>query len=199
MAYYRTVFLDRDGTINVKPPDGHYVTDPSELELIPGASEAIRKLNITGRKVVVVTNQRCVALGLTTLDAIRQVHLSLSQQLATFGATIDRYYFCPHNIGECSCRKPLPGLLRQAMADDNTISAAESILIGDSQTDILAASAVQMDAILLRSTPPALSATGCHTALSLLNAVDQYLLPPAEDTPMSSARSALPDVDVRPR
>jgi D-glycero-D-manno-heptose 1,7-bisphosphate phosphatase len=131
-----TVFLDRDGVLNRKMPEGRYVTSWSEFQPLPGAAEAIGRLNRAGLRVVVVSNQRGIALGLYTADDVRQIHSVLQSWLQSHGAHIDAFYFCPHDAQQCNCRKPLPGLFDQARADFPEIAAGSSVMIGDSLSDI---------------------------------------------------------------
>lgn len=131
-----TVFLDRDGILNKKPPEGRYVTSWSEFELLPGVPESIARLNRAGLRVVVVSNQRCVALGLCTAKDVEAIHSTLQNLLKSRGAHVDGFYFCPHDDGQCNCRKPLPGLYEQAAAEFPGIAAAASVMIGDSLPDI---------------------------------------------------------------
>jgi D-glycero-D-manno-heptose 1,7-bisphosphate phosphatase len=149
MEAFDAVFLDRDGTINVKPPEGSYVCSPSQLRLLPGAGEAIRALNNAGLLVLVVTNQRGVALLRMTLSDVHEVHRSLADQLARFGARVDGFYICPHADESCGCRKPEPGLLVQASHDYPALRLGRTVLIGDSETDIKAAAAVGASAVRL--------------------------------------------------
>lgn len=130
------VFLDRDGVVNEKMPEGRYVTCWSEFQLLPGAVEAIGLLNRAGLRVVVISNQRGIALGLYTAEDVRTVHAEFQRLLEAFGAHVDGFYFCPHDKGQCNCRKPLPGLFEQAVADFPGITAASSVMIGDSLSDI---------------------------------------------------------------
>ncbi len=132
----QTVFLDRDGVVNEKMPEGRYVTCWSEFQLLPGAVEAIGLLNRAGLRVVVISNQRGIALGLYTAEDVRTVHAEFQRLLEAFGAHVDGFYFCPHDKGQCNCRKPLPGLFEQAVADFPGITAASSVMIGDSLSDI---------------------------------------------------------------
>lgn len=144
-----TVFLDRDGTINEKPPDGEYVLGPDDLRLLPGAADAIRTLNDTGIRVVVLTNQRCVAKGLVSVDQLDSVHRTLETLLAEAGAHIDALYVCPHEEGACDCRKPRPGLFYAAKSADPGIDLSRSVMIGDSVSDAQAAAAAGVRCILL--------------------------------------------------
>lgn len=136
-----TAFLDRDGTINVKAPDGNYVVDPEAVQLLPGAAAAIRELNLAGVRVIVVTNQRCIARGLLSPAGYGRVTARLRDLLAHGGAWLDAVYTCPHAASGCRCRKPEPGLLLAAAADDRRIDLARSVVIGDAETDVAAGAA----------------------------------------------------------
>jgi D-glycero-D-manno-heptose 1,7-bisphosphate phosphatase len=117
-------------------PEGHYVSSWSEFHLLAGVPEAIGRLNRAGLRVVVVSNQRGVALGLYTAADVEAIQAALQQTLAGHGAHVDGFYFCPHQKGQCNCRKPLPGLFEQASAQFPEIAAASSAMIGDSLSDI---------------------------------------------------------------
>lgn len=132
----RTVFLDRDGVLNEKMPEGSYVTCCEELHFLPGVEEAIATLNNAGLRVVVVSNQRGIALGLYTVTDVNAIHSALQDSLAKRGAHVDGFYFCPHDTGQCNCRKPLPGLYEQAAEDFPAITTETSVMIGDSMSDI---------------------------------------------------------------
>jgi D-glycero-D-manno-heptose 1,7-bisphosphate phosphatase len=162
-----TAFLDRDGTINEKPQAGEYVTAPDQLRLLPGACAAIRRLNQAGWRTVVVTNQRGIARGMMSEDDLRLVHERLLERLADCGATIDRIYHCPHEIGSCDCRKPKTGLLERARSEDPEISFDRAILIGDSLADIDAGRAAGIRTVGLGPIPGA-----SHEAEDLSAAVE---------------------------
>jgi D-glycero-D-manno-heptose 1,7-bisphosphate phosphatase len=132
----QSVFLDRDGVVNEKMPEGQYVTSRSEFHLLPRVAESIARLNRAGLRVVVVSNQRGIARGLYTAEDVDDVHTHLQTLLQAHGAKIDGFYFCPHDQGQCNCRKPLPGLFDQAVADFPEIVAASSAIVGDSLSDI---------------------------------------------------------------
>jgi D-glycero-D-manno-heptose 1,7-bisphosphate phosphatase len=146
-----TAFLDRDGTINQKPPAGGYVLVPEQLRLLPGADAAIRRLNQAGWRVVVVTNQRGIARGVMSEDDLRQVHERLLELLSDGGATVDRIYHCPHEVGTCSCRKPGTGLLERAREDDPEIAFERAVMIGDSQIDVDAGRAAGVRTVAIGS------------------------------------------------
>jgi D-glycero-D-manno-heptose 1,7-bisphosphate phosphatase len=148
-----TVFLDRDGVLNRKLPEGSYVRSWGEFELLPGVPEAIHKLKSAGLRVLVVSNQRGIALGLYTIDDVRQIHSEFQKLLLAQGTSIDGFYFCPHNYAECNCRKPLPGLFLDAKADSPEISAETSVMIGDSLSDIEFGRQLGMRTILVQGDP----------------------------------------------
>src|SRR5947209_4350869 len=122
----RTAFLDRDGTINVKAPEGQYVTGPEQLTLLPRAAEAIHRLNEAGFRVVVVTNQRGVSLGAMSAEDVDAVHARLAEQLAERGARIDAYFVCPHDERSCDCRKPGIGMFLRARAQDPAVELEDA-------------------------------------------------------------------------
>lgn len=132
----RTVFLDRDGILNEKMPEGRYVARWEEFRILPGVPEALRRLNQAGLRVVVVSNQRGIALGLYTNEEVAAIHAKFQQLLKSAGAQIDAFFICPHDKGQCNCRKPLPGLFEQAVAQFPKITAETSAMIGDSLSDI---------------------------------------------------------------
>ena len=155
-----TVFLDRDGTINVKPPEGEYVTSPAGLVLLPGAARAVASLNAVGIRTVLVTNQSWLSRSPENPARYPAIHARLAELLAAEGARLDAAYHCPHAPATCDCRKPQPGLLRRA-ARELQIELDRSVIIGDRDTDVMAGWAAGTSAILVRSGeagPPAADA-----------------------------------------
>ena len=142
----KVCFLDRDGVINQEVGD---LSRVDQLVLIPGAAEAVRKLNQKGFLVIVVTNQPALAKGFMTFEGLSKIHAQLEWVLGLSGAFVDAIYVCPHHPkkgfqGEverlkkdCECRKPAPGLILQALADHN-LDMSNSWLIGDRLCDIAA-------------------------------------------------------------
>ena len=122
--------------LNQKLPEGGYVASWEDFHLLPGVAEAIASLNRAGLRVVVVSNQRGIALGLHTAAEVLAIHSKLQALLQQSGAHLDAFYFCPHDKNECNCRKPLPGLFEQAQADFPDIAAEASAMVGDSLSDI---------------------------------------------------------------
>ncbi|HEY1920746.1 MAG TPA: HAD family hydrolase [Streptosporangiaceae bacterium] len=145
----QTVFLDRDGTINVKRPEGQYVTAPEDLVLLPGAAQAIASLNAAGIPAVLVTNQSWLSRSPDNAARYAAVHARLEQLLAAQGARLDAAYHCPHARDTCDCRKPLPGLLRRAAAA-HRIDLSRAVMIGDRDSDLMAGRAAGTSAILVR-------------------------------------------------
>jgi D-glycero-D-manno-heptose 1,7-bisphosphate phosphatase len=145
----RTVFLDRDGTINVKPLAGQYVTSPDEVSLIPGAAAAIARLNADEVRVILVTNQRWLSGPAGDPVGYARVHARLEKLLAACGAHLDAAYYCPHSAGSCDCRKPGPGMLQRA-AREHRFSLGSAVMIGDSESDVAAGRAAGTATILLR-------------------------------------------------
>jgi D-glycero-D-manno-heptose 1,7-bisphosphate phosphatase len=146
------VFLDRDGTLNVKPPDGEYIERPEALELLPGAAEAVRMLNRAGLWAGVVTNQRGVALGRMSLQDLDSVHKRLRHLLDLEGAFIDAIYVCPHGLGACECRKPRPGLLLRAKREHPELDFARAAIIGDSSSDMQTGEQLGLTTMLISET-----------------------------------------------
>lgn len=140
----KCVFLDRDGTINKYVG---FLRDIDDFELLPGAAEAIRRINESGYLCIVVTNQPVIARGEVTEAALREIHNKMETLLGREGAYIDGLYYCPHHPhkgyeGEipelkidCACRKPKPGMLLTA-AEDFHIDLSASYMIGDSGADM---------------------------------------------------------------
>lgn len=136
------VFLDRDGVIN---EEAGIVREREQLRLIEGVGAAIRRLNELDLPVVVITNQPVIARGWATEEDVKEFHDHLAGLLEDEGARIDGWFFCPHHENandpayrtECECRKPRPGLLRQA-AKEMDIELGRSVMVGDRTVDLQA-------------------------------------------------------------
>jgi D-glycero-D-manno-heptose 1,7-bisphosphate phosphatase len=131
------VFLDRDGLINQPPPpERRYVTRPEEFHLMPGIAGAIRLLNEHQIPVGVVTNQKGIALGRYTKEDLEAIHQRMHTLLALEGAHVDDIQVCPHQEADnCTCRKPLPGLILQG-ADMLGVDPSDCWMIGDQPRDL---------------------------------------------------------------
>ncbi len=169
-----TVFLDRDGTVNVKAATGQYVTSPAELSLIPRAATAIRRLNTASVRVIMVTNQRWLSFPAHNFSDYARVHARLRELLAADGAHIDAAYYCPHAHGSCGCRKPSPGMLQRAAREHGfTLDAA--VMIGDAETDVAAGRAAGTATVLLRSEQQTVSRNADFVVDDLAEAVNLIL------------------------
>lgn len=130
-----TVFLDRDGTIN---QEKHHLSNPDDLELLPGAVAGLRTLKRHGFLLVVVTNQSPIGRGLFDEKRLAEIHDRLAKLLRDEQVEIDGWYYCPHLPDEgCQCRKPEAGLLRQAQHDLG-IDFDTSWIVGDKLSDVQA-------------------------------------------------------------
>lgn len=145
----KLVILGRDGILNEFRP-GH-VTTPEEWQPVPGALEAVARLNHAGWHVVVATNQSGIGRGMIDMSAINAVHAHMNRLLQAQGGRIDAVFLCPHTPEEaCGCRKPQPGLAldigrRYGVALDTVP------MVGDTARDLAAAAAAGCQPHLVRS------------------------------------------------
>lgn len=130
----RAAFLDRDGVINVSPPRGEYVRSWGEFTFHEPVFDWVRLLNALDLLVIVVTNQRGVARGIMTAEAVEDIHRRMCAAVEARGGRIDDVFVCPHEEGVCDCRKPRPGMVLAARAKWG-IDLAGSLMIGDSDRD----------------------------------------------------------------
>lgn len=181
------VFLDRDGTVN---REVNHLNSPDQLELLPLAADAIRRLNRNGTLAVIITNQPVVARGDLSFEDLDRIHARLESLLGANGAYIDGLYFCPHHPdrgfpgevvelkGTCTCRKPEPGLIDQACRDLH-IGRRDSWMVGDTTSDIEAGRRAGIRTVLLRTGHAGVDAKYAvrpdYTAPDLLDAVDWIL------------------------
>lgn len=195
MSGRRAIFLDRDGVLI---RDVNHLTAPSQIEILPGVPESLRRLRGAGWAVVVVTNQSVVARGTVTEEGLREIHATLESLLRSRGAPLDAIYYCPHHPdgavaayrAVCDCRKPRAGLLLRAAADLG-LDLAASVMVGDAASDIEAGRRAGCRTVLLRAAGESgtFDASGAdHVAADLAAAADWILTTPA-------ASGALPQVD----
>jgi len=138
--FSKAIFMDRDGTIS---EEVGYVNHVDRFQLLPKTIEAIRLINQSDFKAIVVTNQAGVARGYFPEDLVQKVHTKMYRLLEDGGAHLDKVYYCPHHphVGidkyriDCNCRKPKPGMLEKA-AEEFLINFSESYIIGDKYTEI---------------------------------------------------------------
>ena len=154
-THLKLVILDRDGTINRASDE--FIKSPEEWHPLPGAMEAISRLNHAGYHVVLATNQSGLGRGLFDVAALNAVHSHMIKTLAAAGGRIDAIFYCPHAPDEgCGCRKPWPGLFAQ-IAERYGVSLQGVPCIGDSLRDMQAAEAA--------GCAPHLVCTGRHADL----------------------------------
>jgi D-glycero-D-manno-heptose 1,7-bisphosphate phosphatase len=189
----KTAFLDRDGTINCEVD---FLGKPEQLQLIPGALKALRLLREAGFRIVITTNQSGIARGFYNERDLALIHTRLHQLVEGLPLA---YLHCPHHpkpeetnqrdsgyCGDCSCRKPKPGMLHEAcdMLSDFGVTTDSAVVIGDTARDLLMAEGLPMTKILVASGKPVaeqrqkLAEAGCvpdHEAKDLLAAVEWLL------------------------
>ncbi|MGQ9725426.1 MAG: D-glycero-beta-D-manno-heptose 1,7-bisphosphate 7-phosphatase [Tepidimonas sp.] len=143
----RLVVIDRDGTLNRDPED--FLHGPDDWEPLPGAPEAVARLNEAGWRVVVACNQPGLERGLFDVETLNAVHARMHKALAQAGGRIDAVFFCPHAPEDgCDCRKPAPGLLLQIAARYG-VAPAQLVVVGDSVRDVCAGVAAGCDTHLV--------------------------------------------------
>ena len=173
------VFLDRDGTLNRRPPEHRYVTAPEEFTWLPGAAQGAARLAAAGYVLTVVSNQRGVALGLVDEGVLRAVELIIQHGLAEHGCEIEAFAYCPHDeAARCPCRKPRPGMLLR-LAGQLNLDLRRSWVIGDSESDVLAGQAAGCRIALVGTVPrtcvPDLVAPSLDAASELVLREDDQL------------------------
>jgi len=149
LARRPAIMLDRDGVLNKKPPQAHYVRNVDEFEWLPGAREALRLLKEADYRVLVVSNQAGVGRGVMTEADLIQVHERMKREAAEAGGRIDGVYWCSHDWDEgCTCRKPNPGMLFQAQREFS-LDLSRTVFIGDDERDRQAADAAGCPSTLI--------------------------------------------------
>jgi len=149
------VFLDRDGTLNV---DSSYPSSLDDIELLPGAVEAVRLLNEAGMLAIVVTNQSGVARGYFSEERVLEINAGITRWFEEDCARIAGWYYCPHHPTageaayrkECDCRKPGGGMFLQA-AEDFELDVARCYMIGDKLSDVEAGLRLKMTTVLVET------------------------------------------------
>lgn len=152
-----TVFLDRDGVINMDSPD--YIKCWAEFNFIPGSLDAIANLTRSGLAVIVITNQSVINRQMVALTELEAMHRQLRRAVRNSGGRITDIFHCPHRPDEgCDCRKPKPGLIFAAR-DRHGIDLARAVMVGDSVKDILAGRAAGCKRTVLVQTGNGMTAT----------------------------------------
>jgi D-glycero-D-manno-heptose 1,7-bisphosphate phosphatase len=150
-ADIRHLILDRDGVLNQEAPDHGYILRPEDFVWLPGSLAALVKLSRFGLRISVATNQSAVGRGLMRAEDLERVLAAMRSQIQAAGGRIDGVYVCMHAPGaHCDCRKPAPGLIRDAVRDSG-IPEAQTLLVGDDVRDVEAARAAGVSAVLVRT------------------------------------------------
>ncbi|MCA1807964.1 MAG: D-glycero-alpha-D-manno-heptose-1,7-bisphosphate 7-phosphatase [Kiritimatiellia bacterium] len=158
-ASIKCLFFDRDGVVNEDPGEG-YVLHWEDLHVIPSFLDCLRLAQRHDYRAAIVTNQRCVARGILSIEQLEDMHHRLGILIRRHGIPplLDIIY-CPHHPHECDCRKPLPGMITQ-LARRHGINLSYSWMIGDRETDVLAGRAAGCRTILVQQ--PASSSLADH-------------------------------------
>jgi D-glycero-D-manno-heptose 1,7-bisphosphate phosphatase len=145
---HKAIFMDRDGTL---VEEAGYMVDSARFKPFSWTGEALRKINASGMKAVLITNQSGVGRGYFPESLVHEVHNILHTELARYGAHLDAVYFCPHlPDAECDCRKPRPGMILRA-ARELEIDIEGSFMIGDRYLDAATAHAAGAKSVLVRT------------------------------------------------
>jgi D-glycero-D-manno-heptose 1,7-bisphosphate phosphatase len=180
----QAAFLDRDGTLNLRPAEHEYLTSAQEFEWLPGAVEGIVRLGGAGYLLAVVSNQRGVARGLVTTEVLAAIERRIQRDLAAYGCAIDAFRYCFHSDEDgCACRKPEPGMLFE-LGNDLGIDLVSSWMIGDSDSDVAAGRAAGCRTALVGSAKDGTAVD--VVAPSLLQAAELILARP-DQRPLCSA------------
>ena len=175
------IFLDRDGVLNRRIPGG-YVQQYQQWEWLPGALAACVELAKLFDRVLIITNQQGIGKGLMSSEDLAAIHQRVQQDIEAAGGRVDGIYFCPHLKTEnCGCRKPRPGLVRQALNDFPNISLPDSYLVGDSYSDLLLANRIRLKAVWVDTKEEDREQIQAHLRLKTLHI--QYRITQLSDLP----------------
>lgn len=145
----KVIFLDRDGTLNVRAPKACYIKSPEQFVWLEHAKEAVLELKRKGYQIYLITNQPGIARGMVSWEDIDAIHEKMCRELHDIGAQLDGIYMCPHGWNDgCECRKPKPGMLFQAQKE-HSLDLTKCLLIGDDDRDIEAGQAANLEQCIL--------------------------------------------------
>jgi D-glycero-D-manno-heptose 1,7-bisphosphate phosphatase len=150
---HSVAFLDRDGVINKNAAPHEYITRVPDFQYNDGIFELLRFLRDAGYVLIVITNQRGIALGKMAISDLDLIHEKLKSDCKAMGVPLTDIFFCPHDYNQCNCRKPLPGMLEAACAMHN-IDLLNSLLISDSQEDVTMGETFGLTSILVSQNHP---------------------------------------------
>ena len=170
-------FLDRDGVINERVAPHEYVTSWEQFRWVDGIVPLLRGLSDRGFALMVVTNQQGIGKGIFSEAALEDIHTAMVQSLEREGVTLTRVLHCPHREDDrCACRKPRPGLIHRALNETPfLVDFARSVLIGDAESDMLAAEAAGIPMRILISAEAAAVSAATHQAKGLTHVLPLIL------------------------
>jgi D-glycero-D-manno-heptose 1,7-bisphosphate phosphatase len=149
MPNRKVVILDRDGVINVD--SDAFIKTPDEWVALPGSLEAIARLNQSGYRVAIATNQSGIGRGLFDMATLNGMHLKMHKMAAAVGGRIDAVFFCPHTSEDhCECRKPKPGMLK-SIVERFEVDPEDTPVVGDSLRDLEAGATLGCPVHLVRT------------------------------------------------
>lgn len=170
----RILLIDRDGTINARPPRGEYVTTWDRFHWIPETTAAMRLLAQRGFRFIVISNQAGIARGMLDASVVDDINGRMTKELAAAGVEVLDTYVCPHHWDDtCDCRKPRPGLFFRA-SREHLLRLDRTIYVGDDPRDALAAWNAGCLSVLVgpeRDNPPGPGVSATFTAATMLDAV----------------------------
>ncbi len=147
----KVIFLDRDGTLNVKAGRAQYIERPQQFKWLAGAREALKILSKNDYMILIITNQPGIQREMVTWENLNKIHHKMLTDLAEDDVLINKIYICPHGWDDnCDCRKPKPGMLYQAQKE-YSLNLPECILIGDDERDITAGMSAGCKAFMVTS------------------------------------------------
>ncbi len=142
----KAIILDRDGTL-IK--ERNYISRVGDIKILDGVSEALILLRDAGFKIIIATNQSGVARGFFNEKKVKKINKEVCQRLKRAGAVVDGVFYCPHHPdAQCACRKPAPGMIKEAQKRFN-LDLKRSFCIGDKLTDVEFGKNAGLSAILL--------------------------------------------------
>lgn len=162
MSNQKTIFLDRDGVLNL---DTGYINHPKKIKWIKKSAEAIQILKNAGYLLIVISNQSGIARGYFDTKTVENIHQKMNTDLKLYNTYIDAFYYCPHHPGnnisadikknnpfikDCDCRKPKTGMIKQAIEKFN-INIKQSFLVGDKISDIQTGNKLNIKSIAVLS------------------------------------------------
>ena len=147
----KILLIDRDGTINARPPKGEYLLDDNHIDYIQSTIDAMEKLAQNGFKFLMISNQAGIGRGLISHEEVEKINLKIKQDLKQRGIDLMGWYICAHGWNDgCECRKPKPELLYRA-SNDYDICLEQTIYIGDDARDCIAARMAGCKSVLIGS------------------------------------------------